>query len=464
VTEAKAVDVEPPEISLDLSAASNPVAYNGGVDPNNVVFSGTQLTIPQYATHCNVITDNAETCKEPIAAAFDHHEGYLSVSKTVKVWISSDPKSAPVHANQVVADVSYTHRGEYSLTYDATDSSGNQAETIAYAMVMQDHQKPLLNPFLADSVTVEACDKDNTLADTSNRVNIQMPPSSLDTASDNYDGDVTNRLVLGITPSDSGLRVAYTSSETIEIDTRTATRVAIDYSAKDYANIFGENAEDNEATHAGEILVVDTLAPSLYCNTVDFKTSPDSAFTSTYFSETAFTTISDCADACFNQQWERSVGSKTSDSICAYFQTTATKCLLFTADAASEYGVGTSSGVTQGYPVQCQESATVECATPAYTDPGATCIDMHDSATADGGVDPAKLSTTVTHAVDTATVGTYPVTYSCADAAGHAASEVTLTVQIRYHCAGGGHRGRQHRRDQHHRHDRRGLGPRRYHR
>jgi hypothetical protein len=137
VTEAKAVDVEPPEISLDLSAASNPVAYNGGVDPNNVVFSGTQLTIPQYATHCNVITDNAETCKEPIAAAFDHHEGYLSVSKTVKVWISSDPKSAPVHANQVVADVSYTQRGEYSLTYDATDSSGNQAETIAYAMVMQ---------------------------------------------------------------------------------------------------------------------------------------------------------------------------------------------------------------------------------------------------------------------------------------------------------------------------------------
>ena len=48
VTEAKAVDVEPPEISLDLSAASNPVAYNGSVDPSNVVlcFDETLQEVP----------------------------------------------------------------------------------------------------------------------------------------------------------------------------------------------------------------------------------------------------------------------------------------------------------------------------------------------------------------------------------------------------------------------------------
>ena len=76
VTEAKAVDVEPPEISLDLSAASNPVAYNGGADPNNVVFSGTQLTIPQYATHCNVKTDNADTCRR-VPKANSAHRAYM---------------------------------------------------------------------------------------------------------------------------------------------------------------------------------------------------------------------------------------------------------------------------------------------------------------------------------------------------------------------------------------------------
>ena len=66
-------------------------------------------------------------------------------------------------------------------------------------------------------------------------------------------------------------------------------------------------------------------------------------------------------------------------------------------------------------------SVTISVDTP-YNDEGATCED---------GVDGTIIPTVVSNTVDIAKVGTYAVTYSCADVAGNAATQVSRTVTVR---------------------------------
>ena len=65
-------------------------------------------------------------------------------------------------------------------------------------------------------------------------------------------------------------------------------------------------------------------------------------------------------------------------------------------------------------------SVTISVDTP-YNDEGATCED---------GVDGTIIPTVVSNTVDIAQVGTYAVTYSCADVAGNAATQVSRTVIV----------------------------------
>jgi hypothetical protein len=98
-----------------------------------------------YAKHC-MVSENADgaqncpgsecTCPEPTAQAFDHHQGQIDVIKTVHLLMRSDPRQMPVPVDVTLADIDYTLRGEYTLRYEAEDSSGNKAENVLFAMVM----------------------------------------------------------------------------------------------------------------------------------------------------------------------------------------------------------------------------------------------------------------------------------------------------------------------------------------
>jgi hypothetical protein len=173
---ALAVDVDlrdaPPTISLNLDWSQGQVAtrmtdsHNGhrlchtGAEYNGVGHSGypsnpdscsendlgDQSRFKQtYAKHCKVSqnTDGAKdcpgpdcTCPEPTAQAYDHHQGQIDVIKTVHLLMRSDPRQMPVPVDITLADIEYTLRGEYTLRYEAEDSSGNQAENVLFAMVM----------------------------------------------------------------------------------------------------------------------------------------------------------------------------------------------------------------------------------------------------------------------------------------------------------------------------------------
>ena len=75
----------------------------------------------QYYATCEVLRDSEASCPEPEASAHDHHEGEIPVRKTVKLYIKSDAKQQPKLLDQTVPAVSYRQRGEYTLTYDASD-------------------------------------------------------------------------------------------------------------------------------------------------------------------------------------------------------------------------------------------------------------------------------------------------------------------------------------------------------
>jgi hypothetical protein len=76
------------------------------------------------------------TCPEPTAQAFDHHQGQIDVIKTVHLLMRSDPGQMPKPVDEVLEDINYLLRGEYTLRYEAEDSSGNKAENVLFAIVM----------------------------------------------------------------------------------------------------------------------------------------------------------------------------------------------------------------------------------------------------------------------------------------------------------------------------------------
>jgi len=101
-------------------------------------------------------------CHEPSATAYDHHEGDISNSITTvwKLFVKSDPKSMPVQEHtrysnnpgegdqHALTGIDQSQRGEYVITYDVVDSSGNRAEQVQFALIMLDSYAPTLQTSL----------------------------------------------------------------------------------------------------------------------------------------------------------------------------------------------------------------------------------------------------------------------------------------------------------------------------
>jgi hypothetical protein len=99
--------------------------------------SCAELAHTPHQTHyafCIVGKANSVTCPEPEVEAHDHHEGSIRVTKKVKLFVRSDPHKLPEVADVEVTALDYNQRGEYTLIYDAMDSSGNAADTVIFHM------------------------------------------------------------------------------------------------------------------------------------------------------------------------------------------------------------------------------------------------------------------------------------------------------------------------------------------
>jgi hypothetical protein len=455
------VETAAPVISLDLDIA-DPVAYTGATAGKGCSGSaaycrarsgatayggGTHGFTENFSKTCPAGPNtNVETCPVPTARAYDHHDGELSVVKKLYLVNNNGVKGS---TSQEYDNIDYKLRSEWLMTFDAEDGAGNKAQQIVFAMILDDTTKPTITPKTASPATLEACDKDNFGQQVDDRQFWLVPNNN--PAMDNYDGDLTDQLKINVKAPNAAEGTDYTQSAAtppkIQVNTHVLGEWTLTYSAHDHAGMFGENGEDNAASMVGKVVVRDSLPPTLYCAKQKCVMETGGVRSSVngngFISSAVAADESACCDLCEKQQWSRVVGSNaaTNPAMCSYFHFSATggQCHLFSSSALTE-PLTVAAGVSGGYPQQCQNENTHECAA-TYTVAGAKCIDIHDSLESDGVISATALTATAkttgpdaavvnSETVDKSKVGAYTVSYTCSDLSGNAATAVARTVNV----------------------------------
>ena len=259
--------------------------------------------------------------------------------------------------------------GTYTVTYTATDAAGNMAAAVTRKVTVGDTTVPVI-----------------TLT-----------------------GDASVNHEQATAYTDAGATVTDTVDTSIElvtagtVDIATAGTYTLTYSATDSAG--------NEATTVTRaVTVADTIAPVIVLNGA------------ANISHEQGTTYTD-AGASASDSVDGSVSVTTSGTVDTTIVGTYT--LTYTATDASSNMATAARSVT----VTDSEAPTITLIGESsinheqgttYTDAGATASDI-----ADGSV-----TVTTSGAVDTATAGTYTLTYTATDTAGNAATAVTRTVIV----------------------------------
>merc|ERR1719181_767798 len=101
-----------------------------------------------FADECEVDQNDGDvTCQEPLASAYDHHDGDIStdINTIYTLFVKSDVKASPVKSNDAShqkTGIETDQRGEWVITYDVVDEAGNEAEQVQFALIMIDTVAP----------------------------------------------------------------------------------------------------------------------------------------------------------------------------------------------------------------------------------------------------------------------------------------------------------------------------------
>lgn len=398
-----------------------------------------------YAAKCQVFQNTAsyKNCKEPTATAYDHHEGTIKVTRAYTYFVVSRKacynyvncnargakkdagfnynianEKCPISPRQCSTAVAaeklnagkgpfnyWNRRGEFIIKYDARDQSGNDAETLVFAMIMVDTVAPklTLKSFLATNY-IESCNYLNKAANwaKNDRRFWNLPENTL-SWSDNYDGVTpmfsamsshTQRKHLRFVLSNGKYTVDSNkvSSGTVAFDSYLFTalsksRQSIKFTISDFASIFGKNYADNTQTATSEtdftITVDDTVAPKVYLKngrmhtaSASKKDQRNAAASRTYryttgrCGSTKLASVSgNGAVACHNYNMQQKWGVRFNS-----------RTVVRGADCAG----WTSTGLyAAGNSRSCNKynfDEQVECGMSAgWTDQGSQCADIRDS-------------------------------------------------------------------------------------
>lgn len=134
-------DVDTPVITLDLSddgGTIKPFSSEEHFRSRNSLNKFRHES--SFFTSCPAgMRTNAQNCKIPVARAFDHHEGRLDVTESIHL-VNLDGKIM----DGIRTQIDFTKRSEYMLDFKSRDSSGNSADPVNYALLLNDHEPPLL--------------------------------------------------------------------------------------------------------------------------------------------------------------------------------------------------------------------------------------------------------------------------------------------------------------------------------
>jgi hypothetical protein len=179
---AAASAVVPPRIELDMSAMEgegytlHDLTADGGDSVQRAHDLGyTQpngdevLSMQDYTMRCPASDSTTlATCPFPVARAFDHKDERVNVETHVyKVDVNGNTCNAAPEDHPdcgcdnpgdrcEVSSVNFGMRSTYLFKYDATDSAGNRAEQVVFALILDDTTKPTLTMCGEEAVHVEA--------------------------------------------------------------------------------------------------------------------------------------------------------------------------------------------------------------------------------------------------------------------------------------------------------------------
>merc|ERR1719424_2054195 len=178
-------------------------------------------------------------CALPTAKAYDHHDGELAVSKDIFL-VRSEAKNNKDGLSKPGPrkSINYNLRSEYIIKYNAADASGNKADQVVFAVILQDHQKPVIS-LSYYAKTLEAMSG-----------GVQYYSSyPVSTVTDNIDTSIQ------------------ATHNAAKINTHTLKSTTFTYKANDFAGVFGVNGKNNVAnTKSVTYKVVDTTKPKITMN------------------------------------------------------------------------------------------------------------------------------------------------------------------------------------------------------
>ena len=308
----------------------------------------------------------------------------LSGEATVTIEVGSTYTDAGATATDLSGEISVISTGTvdtsvvgtYTVTYNATDASGNEAAAVSRTVNVVDTTVPVITLTGEATVTIEV---GSTYTDAGA------------TALDNYDGDITSSIVT-VNPVDTDVVGVYT----------------VTYNVTD--------ANGNVAVEVTRIVnVVDTTVPVI---TLTGESTVTIELGSTYTDAGA--TATDNYDGDITSSIV-TVNPVDTDVVGVYTLT------YNVTDANGNVAVEvtrTVNVVDTTVPVITltgEATVTIEVGS-TYADAGSTALDNYD-----GDI---TSSIVTVNPVDVTTVGTYTLTYNVTDANGNAAVEVTRTVNV----------------------------------
>ena len=195
-----------------------------------------------YYAMCEVGKDDATSCPEPEASGYDHHEGVIPVTKRVLLFVDGPKHGLPRFRRKILPKLDYNIRGEYTLVYDAHDSSGNKAQTLLFHMFFVDHTPPRMHPNGLWANT-------DVFNPSTHRFYQLYPPHCIDT----FDGDVSD--TIEVTVSSPAATQHFATSEAVSIDTHMYGLHGIKWRCHDFANVFGKQYQDNGIELDAQVIV-----------------------------------------------------------------------------------------------------------------------------------------------------------------------------------------------------------------
>ena len=372
------------------------------------------------------------------ATASDNHDGNITGNMVIV---------NPVNSNTI---------GIYTVTYNVTDSSGNPATEVTRTVNVVDTTPPVITLLGENPITIPV----NTVYDDAGA-----------TASDNYDGVITNNIVTVNSVDTNTIGTYYVTYNVTDSSSNPAIEIIRTVNVVDVStpiiSLLGNNpltievgsvysdagataTDDVDGDISGNIVVVNNVNSNILGTyTVTYNVSdssgnhaPEAIRTVNVVDTTAPVIVLlgdnpasvevgyeyNDAGATANDNYDGDISSDIIAVSNVDYHTAGTYSVTYNVTDSSDNSAEQVSRTVvvgpdltppvitlNGGNVSIQQGTT-------YTDAGATASDI-----ADGNITSQIVTT---GSVDTATLGTYSITYNVSDAAGNSAVEVIRTVNV----------------------------------